>query len=130
MSLPASQQRVLDVMENRLTAREPRLASMFAIFTRLATGEALPWREALQTVPWWSPRRWCPSGHRTRPLGRARAAILLALASVLVITAVCVGMSHSRPGCTPLMGRGPLVTPTHVRNCPAPPQAKGVGHGR
>jgi hypothetical protein len=35
MSLPASQQRVLDRMETRLRAGEPHLASMFGIFARL-----------------------------------------------------------------------------------------------
>jgi len=39
MSLPASQQRVLDSVENGLRAGEPHLASMFGIFARLAAGE-------------------------------------------------------------------------------------------
>ena len=39
MSLPASQQRVLDRMETRLRAGEPHLASMFGIFARLNAGE-------------------------------------------------------------------------------------------
>ena len=39
MSLPASQQRVLDSMEGTLRASEPRLYSMFVMFGRLNAGE-------------------------------------------------------------------------------------------
>ena len=39
MSLPASQQRVLDGMEGALQASEPQLVSMFAIFTRINADE-------------------------------------------------------------------------------------------
>lgn len=39
MSLPASQQRVLDLMEGALQASEPDLVSMFAIFTRINADE-------------------------------------------------------------------------------------------
>lgn len=39
MSLPASQQRVLDRMEGALQASEPRLVSMFSIFTRINADE-------------------------------------------------------------------------------------------
>ena len=41
MTLPAAQQRVLDRMEGPLQASEPKLASMFAIFTRLNADEPL-----------------------------------------------------------------------------------------
>ena len=39
MSLPACQQRVLDRMEGALRASDSHLASMYAIFGRLNTGE-------------------------------------------------------------------------------------------
>lgn len=39
VSLPASQQRVLDRMEGALLASEPQLVSMFAIFTRINSDE-------------------------------------------------------------------------------------------
>ena len=42
MSLPACQERILSAIEKTLRAGEPRLASRFAIFTRLASGEDLP----------------------------------------------------------------------------------------
>jgi hypothetical protein len=48
VSLPACQQRALDGIEGALQACEPRLASMFAIFTRLARDEAVPRTESLR----------------------------------------------------------------------------------
>jgi hypothetical protein len=123
MSLPASQQRVLDRIEEALNTREPRLASMFAMFTRLNVHERLPRIEALNPVPWWSPKRYHPSA-------RIRAVVLLTLAAALVVSGVLVGMSQSRGGCHgPIMLRGPLIGTTHVRHCPAAPEAKGYGHG-
>jgi len=123
MSLPASQQRVLDRIEEALKKREPRLASMFSIFNRLNIHERLPWIEALKPVPWWSVKRYHTSA-------RIRAFVLLTLAAGLVVSAVFVGMSQSRGGCnTPIMLRGPLIGTTHVRDCPAVPEAKGYGHG-
>ena len=123
MTLPASQQRVLDRIEEVLKRREPRLASMFAIFNRLNVHERLPGIEALKPAPWWSLKRYHPSA-------RIRAFVLLTLAAALVVSAVFVGMSQSRGGCNaPIMLRGPLIGTTHVRNCPAVPEAKGYGHG-
>ena len=121
MSLPASQQRVLDAIENTLKRREPRLASMFAIFTRLTNSEGLPRTEVLQAVPWWSPRRY-------RARIPVRVALLLSMAVALVVSAVFLGMSQSRLGCTSMPFRAPAIQP-HTRTCPVVPQAKGYGHG-
>ena len=131
MSLPASQQRVLDHIEDTLKRREPRLASMFAIFTRLTSNEALPRRESLAVAPWWSARRWAmPGRHGHSPVAQMRAAVLLTLAAVLVVAAVFVGMNQSPAGCGgPVIARGPLTPATHLQSCPAAPQAKGFGHG-
>jgi hypothetical protein len=123
MTLPASQQRVLDAIESALKRREPRLASMFAIFTRLSTGEGLPRTEVLEVVPWWSPRRY----RRVRV--PVRVALLLSIAVALVISAVFLGMSQSRLGCTTMPLRAPAIQQAHTRTCPAAPQAKGFGHG-
>jgi hypothetical protein len=123
MGLPASQQRVLDRIEEALKKREPRLASMFAIFNRLNIHERLPWIEALKPLPWWSMKRYHPSA-------RIRAFVFLTLAAGLVVSAVFVGMSQSPGSCnTPIMLRGPLIGMSHVRHCPAAPEAKGYGHG-
>jgi Protein of unknown function (DUF3040) len=123
MSLPASQQRVLDRIEETLKRREPRLASMFAIFTRLTVHEEVPRTEALVPVPWWSAKRY-------QAPARVRAAVFLTLAVVLVVAGVFLGMSQSRAGCAgPIVVRGPLTESTQVRNCLTAPQAKGYGHG-
>jgi hypothetical protein len=47
MSLPPAQQRMLDSMSEALRASEPRLAAMFALFTRLTKNEGTPRREEL-----------------------------------------------------------------------------------
>jgi hypothetical protein len=61
---------------------------------------------------------------------RIRAFALIAIAAGLVVSAVFVGMSQSQGGCnTPIMLRGPLIGMSHVRHCPAAPEAKGYGHG-
>jgi hypothetical protein len=131
MSLPARQQRVLDRIEEAFRKREPRLASMFAIFNRLTIHERLPRIEALEPVPWWSPKRYRATGRVSAgAVGRVRAVVLLTLAAAMVVSAVFVGMSQSQRGCNaPIMLRGPLIGTTHVRNCPAVPEAKGYGHG-
>jgi hypothetical protein len=124
MGLPARQQRVLDRIEETLKRREPRLVSMFTMFTRLATGERLPRIEALEQVPWWSPKRY-------RSTARVRAAVLLAVASALVVSAVFLGMSQSGAGCAaPFVVRGPVTqSGSHVRNCSPVQPGKGFGHG-
>ena len=126
MSLPASQQRVLDRIEEVLKKREPRLVSMFAMFTRLNIGERLPRTEALELLPWWSPRRY-------RGRLPARAALFLSLAIALIVSAVMIGISQSPDNCPP-----PLTTPhgsvigvSHGgTTCKAPgTQTMGLGHG-
>jgi hypothetical protein len=55
MSLPASEERALTRIEQTLLARDPRLKSLFAIFTRLTLQEAMPATEQLQRR-WWRPQ--------------------------------------------------------------------------
>jgi hypothetical protein len=45
MSLPARQLQKLKEIEGGLTGSDPRLRSLFTIFTRLTRGEAMPWFE-------------------------------------------------------------------------------------
>ena len=123
MSLPASQQRVLDRIEEALKKHEPRLASMFAMFGRLTAHEGLPRIEVLERLPWWSPKR-----HQGP--ARPRTVVLLTLATVLLLAAVFLATSQSQTPCTaPIVVRGPLTESTHVRTCPTVPVAKGYGHG-
>ena len=127
MSLPASQQRVLDRIEEVLKKREPRLVSMFTMFTRLNIGERLPRIEALELVPWWSPRRY-------RSRMPPRAVLFLSLAIALIVSAVFIGMSQSSNSCrTPLTPHGSVIGVSHAGTACNVPGAKtmgmGTGHG-
>jgi hypothetical protein len=49
VSLPGRQQRLLREIDKAVCRCDPRLASMLAIFARLAAGEQMPAREQLKT---------------------------------------------------------------------------------
>jgi hypothetical protein len=128
MSLPACQQRVLDHIENTLQHREPRLASMFAMFTRLTKNEGAPRTETLEQQRWWVRARG-----RLRRAGRPgvalRAVFLVPLAALLVVTAVLIGMSSSGLTCPPSAGpHGSAATQSHARNCTAASKYAPFGH--
>ena len=125
MGLPASKLRVIDRIEEALKWREPRLVSMFAIFTRLNLGERLPWIEALETVPWWSPRRY-------RGRMPARAVLFFSLAIALILSAVFIGMSQSTDNCRPpLTPHASLIGLSRAgAACDAPSsKTMGLAHG-
>jgi hypothetical protein len=84
MSLPVSEERALTDIEQALLSRDPRLKSLFAIFTRLTRYEAMPTFEQLRR------RRWRP------PAG---AVILLAIA--LIAGVIVLGSLGSAGGCGP-----------------------------
>jgi Protein of unknown function (DUF3040) len=84
MSLPVSEERALTGIEQSLLSRDPRLKSLFAIFTRLTWQEAMPSIEQLRR------RRWQP------PAG---AVILLAVA--LIVGVIVLGSFASASGCGP-----------------------------
>jgi anti-sigma factor RsiW len=50
MSLSAGEQDALDSIKNGLADSDPALAARLAMFTRLASGEAMPVREKLQAA--------------------------------------------------------------------------------
>ncbi len=54
MSLPASQQRVLDAIDRDLRGTDTRLARMFGVFTELTRLEKMPSAETFQPVRWWT----------------------------------------------------------------------------
>jgi hypothetical protein len=130
MSLPACQERILAGIETALRTGEPRLASRFAIFTRLTGDEELPsteqlgprprlvsrWRQAAGTACRVLVDRPRASGTRRRaarrPAARLRALVLVPLMLIAVVTAlVAAGLSSDRtcrPGpaqATPAMSR-------------------------
>lgn len=128
MSLPACQQRVLDRIENALKHREPRLASMFAMFTRLNTNEGIPRTERLDPLPWWALHRRRPLSRLGRPAA-LRALILLPVAAMVVVVAMVAGMSTSPPPCAPGGGAHGLLA-GHDKVCLPSDGFRGSGHNR
>ena len=93
MGLPAGQQRILEKIDVKLTESDPRLKSLFAIFTRLTHTEAMPWIE--QVTP--RPLRDFFSGMRfrlrllsRRPAARMRALLLLPAALTAMVCALTI----------------------------------------
>ena len=66
MSLPDSQQRILDGIATTLRAHDSGLASMFATFTRLTSHDAMPETEQLKPGGAW---RGCRGGGRAEKSG-------------------------------------------------------------
>ena len=93
MGLPFGQQRVLESIEGKLAESDPRLFSLFSIFTRLNLAEKMPWIEQVAVRPvadrlarvagWfrWSARR---------PAARIRAMVLLPAALTAVAFALTI----------------------------------------
>jgi hypothetical protein len=105
MSLPACQQRVLDRIEHSLHACDPRLRSMFAIFTKLTREEEMPRLEKLEPRslrPWgWLKRLGRPGrGRRTArgtwatgaPGARLQAIIFVPIALLVLASAAFFGL--------------------------------------
>jgi len=128
MTLPPSQQHALNAIDDVLQSAEPRLATMFGVFTDLTRMEAMPAAETLPSGPWWA--RWArhrlpghlarrsrarrfragrpgrpgsgrwPGGQAGRQLGRIVLipVLLLAAATLLVVSLVSSGAAGKR-GC-------------------------------
>jgi hypothetical protein len=103
MSLPTDQQRVLERIEGRLAHSDPRLVSLFTIFTRLTRGEKMPWFEQIRVRPvayrisrmlfWFR-------GIGRRPAARVRAMLLLPAALTAMACALTIAFgfhSNQRP---------------------------------
>jgi hypothetical protein len=117
--LPACQQRALDGIESGLQACEPRLASMFAIFTRLAKDEAVPRTESLRAETRVA-RSWL---HGLTATPRA----ILAIPLILGFMALVVFLAMNGPaahGCGPVGGlRAAAVA--QAKSCQAAPGSPG-----
>jgi hypothetical protein len=101
MSLPARQQRKLREIEGGLTGSDPRLRSLFGIFTRLTTGEAMPWFEAVPTRPVADALAAFRSLIRRiarRPASQVRALLLLpaALSAMVCGIMIAAGLSGAQ----------------------------------
>lgn len=107
MGLPVGQQRVLDAIAERLRTTEPRLTSMFAIFTRLSKDDPPPRREQLRApgvltwlaAAWRRPPRWDISSADISRGRRTRRMMLLIsqLAIAFAVLATLLGLSAHAP---------------------------------
>lgn len=93
MSLSASEQQALDSIAATLTSSDPKLASLLAIFARLASGEEMPVRERvrihprLQVTRGWQRKQRCSRPDKAgrhmrsgfRSLGWRRAVLMMCL---------------------------------------------------
>jgi hypothetical protein len=130
MTLPAGEQRVLDRIENSLRATEPRLASMYAIFTRLTSNESWPRREQLPDRRGWrggaawigrvlSPRLIAvaiiPRGSKRL----ARALVLAQMVAVVAVLGLLIGLaSHTvRTACHGVARVPSTLTKAHALDC-------------
>ena len=109
MSLSASEQQALDSIEATLTSSDPKLASLLAIFARLASGEEMPVRERvrihrrLQVTRGWQRKQQCSRPDKAgrymrsgfRSLGWRRAALMMCLLAFAGLIAVSVINSHA-----------------------------------
>jgi hypothetical protein len=115
VGLPVSQQRVLAGIESALEDDEPRLGSLFAIFTRLTRDEGAPRTETLRTETLL--RRAWPAGGLTTTV-RAIIAVPLILGPVTLFVFMAINGSAAQ-GCRP----GPVATRT--TNCQSAPEPQG-----
>src|SRR5262252_2274623 len=107
MSLPTGQQRVLERIEGRLAESDPRLVSLFTIFTRLTRAEKMPWFEQVAVRP--VADRLAMLGARFRWLF-GRPAALIAMACALIIVFGSGGGQRHVPGAkAPAAGRELVV---------------------
>ena len=132
MSLPACQERVLSVIEKALRTGEPRLASRFAIFTRLTSGEELPRTEQLVPRPWLRrmlasagravrllfPRPKVRGGTAVRPAVRLRAVVVLPVLLIMFASATIATAIAGTHTCAPAPSR-PAITQTRWATCAA-----------
>jgi len=113
MSLPACQQRVLDRMEGTLRASEPHLTSMYAIFTRLNTGEPIGTeRLARKRLRWLQP-------------STAMYAVVLipVMFAAIVVGALLGGGGRSAAACKASYSVGGVSPLTSRPSCPVSDQA-------
>jgi hypothetical protein len=130
MSLPAGQQRALEGIAEALRKTEPRLASMFAIFTRLSKDEPPPGRERLTTAgpiaslvaAWRRPPRWDISGADTSRARRTRRMMLFIseLAIAFIVLTALLGLTARGPAQCGSGPRQPAAAAALRMACRAP----------
>jgi len=104
MSLSASEVRALSRIEQALLSRDPRLRSLFSIFTRLTWQEAMPTREQLRR------RRWRP-----------RPGVVILAAIALAVGMIIVGSLTAPPRACGADRLDPVIAKTASHGCAAGP---------
>ncbi len=89
VSLPSCQQSLLNGMDRALETRDPRLASMFAIFTRLTRDEGPPLTERLAP----GPNRLALRLRGAIGWARASAAVPIVLVACLMVAIIMLGVA-------------------------------------
>jgi hypothetical protein len=125
LSLPAAQERALDSIAEALRSSEPRLASMFAIFTRLTQNETRPrWEQLLPANPAWllwltTLMRRLPGGQTKR--GRRRWLQMVVLTQVAIAVGLVLALTgispHGSPACSAQQPRSTLAV-SGRQSCP------------
>ena len=132
MSLPARQERTLSRIENALRTGEPRMASRFAIFTRLTRDEELPRTEQLMPQPWlrrvlvsagWACRFLFPRSRSRgiaamRPAARLQAVVVLPVLLLMMASATVAAAMARTHSCAPA-SRRPAAIETRWATCTA-----------
>ena len=114
MSLPACQQRVLDHMEGALRASEPKLTSMYAIFSQLNLGEPIGTEQlARKRMRWFQP-------------GTAMYAIVLipVMFAAIIVGALLGGGARSTTACEASYSVGGVSPLASRPSCPVSDKPK------
>jgi hypothetical protein len=143
MSLSAWEQQVLDSIKDGLAAADPKLASLLSAFSRLASGEEMPAREAIRAARRprrkrrrrragkWRHRADQVSRHVRRvreSLGSRRPALLLwlAITAILITVALVLNSGNAPATCAHSWAMG-CTNSAPAHGAPAGVQATVAG---
>ena len=124
MGLPARQRRVLDRIESTLRGSDPRLAALYAIFSRLTRDEEMP---RIEQVRYGVRRAVARVGHVTagvrarthiRLVPRQPVVLIFPLVLALAVVSIVL-IARSGPGCVPV--RPQARTHTVAKTAPCRP---------
>jgi hypothetical protein len=120
VSLPTYQQSLLNGIDRALQARDPRLASMFTVFTRLTRDDGPPQTERLAR----GPSTAAVAFRRSVRWARASAAVPIVLVASLMVAIIVLGIVTAGESTCP-------TTPVHhhavaARSSACPSSANGI----
>ena len=120
VSLPSYQQSLLNGMDRALESGDPRLASMFALFTRLTLDEGPPLTERLAR----GPSRFALRLRATVGWVRASAAVPIVLVACLMVAIIMLGVATATGSSCPPSTR--LHQVAGGKNAVCQPSANGL----